>query len=62
MYDHERDEDAEEEEDEHGVLHELDVVRVVETLKHACTIQNIWNQIDTSYVVKSHGYLDRAQP
>ena len=34
MDDHERDEDAEEEEDEHGVLDELDVVRVVEALVH----------------------------
>ena len=34
MDDHEGDEDAEEEEDEHGVLHELDVVRVVEALVH----------------------------
>ena len=32
MHHHEGDEDAEEEQDEHGVLDELDVVRMVETL------------------------------
>ena len=32
MHHHQGYQDAEEEEDEHGVLHELDVVRMVETL------------------------------
>ena len=45
VYDHECDEDAEEEEDEHGVLHELDVVRVVETLKMSARYRILWNRI-----------------